>query len=171
MNNKDVIEQLQSWSQEIIEAPNPAFGNLPICPLAKKARLAGRIRWEVIHYDVCPEPVLKVIRSFDRSRHDIIIIANPITHPSKDEFYQWIDEQITPIARPLGVECLGAYPDEPEWCINGWITRWPYQCILVNDYTLLKKRSDQLLKTRYYSEWTESQMKRLGIPRPTTDHP
>jgi len=166
MEDAAIIRDMEKWSIDVVEKPNPAFGNLPICPFAKKARLEGKIRWEVRQHDIGGpvEPLMALLRSFDCIRYDIMMIVSPVAHPSEHDFFAYVDEMIKPGVAKMGIDFLGAHP-ESEWRIGDWVTRWPYQTFLVSTLTLLKTSSDKLLKTKYYSQWTKDQMEYFGLPR------
>jgi len=43
----DVITAVLKWSEDFIEQPHEIFGDLPVCPFARAARLKETIRFEV----------------------------------------------------------------------------------------------------------------------------
>ena len=165
MNEKDIISEMEKWSEQIVEQPNREFGNLPVCPFAKQSRLDKKIRWEVLDYKLDEvEVILKLIDDFQPNIHDIMIIVNPNKHESMEGFFTWVSNNLKPYADTKKLECLPAHPD-CVWPVGSWITRWPYQCLLISTHALLKSKSEKLLNTKYYRLWAESILKELGIPR------
>jgi len=58
----DVIDAVVRWSEGFIEQPHEIFGDLPVCPFARAARLKQTIRFEVRRFclDDTLEPNISV---------------------------------------------------------------------------------------------------------------
>lgn len=165
MENDEVIQKLIRWSIDVVERPTTAFGGLPVCPFAKRARVDDKIRWEVVRFAVGgpASEVLTLVADFDRERHDIMIIVNPEKTCSAGEFFSYLDVAIRPKAQDLGLDFLGAHPDDP-WEVAGHRTEWPYPCCLVSSLELLGRSSNKLLRTRYYEKWSQANLDYFNIP-------
>src|SRR5262245_37511191 len=78
-----VIAAMLRWSEEFIEQPQPVFGDLPICPFAKAARLRDTIRFEVRPFDVMDSledegDMLTLIREFSQQpEFETLFVIHP----------------------------------------------------------------------------------------------
>lgn len=166
MDNNEIIKNMITWSMEVVEKPTAAFGGLPICPFAKKARLENKIRWEVLRFEINGDVknIIDLLNSFNPKVHDIMIIVNPENTSTPKSFFDFIDTTLRPQAQDIGLDFLGAHPDD-LWEIAGHRTIWPYPCFLISTMELLGKSSNKLLKSRYYDLWSQSNLDYFGIPR------
>ncbi|MEG4021940.1 hypothetical protein [Microcoleus sp. S13C4] len=172
MNESDteIIESALRWMTEFVELPHPVFSDLPICPFAKKARLANQILFKIERFSALIEfdrdsAIMKAIYEFYHSEFEIMVVINPqktaITAPETKELIDKLNNQIS----ELGLLAFHAHPEE-DFNIDGLHTRrMPYPGFTVQVNSKLKPASDALEKTDYYKNWTAEQLKYFGIPR------
>ena len=65
----EIIESTLRWMTEFVELPHPIFSDLPICPFAKKARLANQILFKIERFSALTEfegdsTIIKSIHDF-----------------------------------------------------------------------------------------------------------
>lgn len=172
MNESDteIIESTLRWMTEFVELPHPVFSDLPICPFAKKARLANQILFKIERFSALTEfdrdsAIMKSIYEFYNSEFEIMVVINPektaISAPETKELIDKLNNQIS----ELGLLAFHIHPEE-DFNIDGLHTRrMPYPGFTVQVNSKLKPASDALEKTEYYKNWTAEQLKYFGIPR------
>jgi len=167
----EIIHLMVEYLQEFLEKPHPIFGGLPICPFSRKARLADRILYKVVHFgfptDLNPDsPVYTVINEFcQEERYEVLLVIHPnnqeMTEFEMQQFISCLNAKIS----AMGLVAFGGHPQE-DFNIQGVYTRYaPYPHFTVQNRLLLKAASDLLLKTDYYQNWTPENLKSVGLPR------
>lgn len=172
MNESDteIIESTLRWMTEFVELPHPVFGDLPVCPFTKTARLANQILFKVERFSALTEfdrnsAIMQSIYEFYNSDLEIMLVINPektaITAPQTQALIAQLNHHIS----ELGLLAFHVHPDE-DFNIDGLHTRRaPYPGFTVQVNSTLKPASDSLEKTEYYKNWTAEQLKCFGIPR------
>ena len=166
----EIIESTLRWMTEFVELPHPIFSDLPICPFAKKARLANQILFKIERFSALTEfdgdsSIIKWIHEFYNSDFEIMVVINPektaITAPQTKELIAQLNNHIS----ELGLLAFHLHPEE-DFNIDGLHTRrMPYPGFTIQLNSKLKPASDSLEKTEYYKNWTAEQLKYFGIPR------
>jgi hypothetical protein len=166
----EIIESTLRWMTEFVELPHPIFSDLPICPFAKKARLANQILFKIERFSAQTEfdgdsTIIKSIHEFYNSDFEIMLVINPektaITAPQIKELVAQLNNHIS----ELGLLAFAGHPEE-DFNIDGLHTRrMPYPSLSVQLNSKLKAAADSLEKTEYYKNWTAEQLKELRILR------
>ncbi|MFM9267466.1 DUF1415 domain-containing protein [Tychonema sp. BBK16] len=169
-SNTEIIESTLRWMTEFVELPHSVFGDLPVCPFAKKARLANQILFKVERFSALTEfdrdsAIIQSIHEFYNSDFEIMLVINPektaISAPQTQALIEKLNNNIS----ELGLLAFHVHPDE-DFNIDGLHTRRaPYPGFTVQVNSTLKPASDALEKTEYYKNWTAEQLKCFGIPR------
>ncbi len=167
----EVIHHMVEYMNEFLEKPHPIFGDLPICPFARKARLDGRILYKVYrfweHTDLNPDsPVIRIINEFSQQEcYEVLLVIHPekqaMTPLAMQQFINCLNEKIS----TTGLVAFGSHPDD-DFNIQGVYTRKePFLNFTVQSQQLVKEASDSLLKTDYYKNWTLENLRYVGLPR------
>lgn len=172
MNESDteIIESTLRWMTQFVELPHSVFGDLPVCPFTKKARLANQILFKVERFSTLTEfdrdsDIMQSIHEFCNSDFEIMLVINPektaISAPQTQALIEKLNNNIS----DLGLLAFHVHPDE-DFNIDGLHTRRaPYPGFTVQVNSKLKPASDALEKTEYYKHWTAQQLTDFGIPR------
>lgn len=73
-----VIETVTAHIREFVERPHAAFNGQPVCPFARRARKAGRVRFSVQAYSLEEySAVLAEAEQFDPLEHDVLLVLHP----------------------------------------------------------------------------------------------
>ena len=165
-----VIAEMTQYLRDTLEQPHPVFGNLPICPFAKQARLNDQIRFFVYAFTAADlemtSPLSSAIAQFVQSKkHQVLFMIHPDPQAMKLDrllaFVERLDQQI----QALHLTALGGHPDD-SFNIQGVKTRQePYPNVTIQSIEKLKQASDLLANTRYYENWTPDSLKMVGHPR------
>jgi hypothetical protein len=166
MTNEEIVKIMTEWQMRVVEKPNPAFSGMPVCPFAKKARVDKKIRWEVVRFEV-NEPLDRItalLSSFDPKVHDTMIIVNPEKSFGEDEFCEWLETKLRPLAQDMGLDMFGGHPDE-TWEIAGFKVGWPYPSLIAGTLEHFGSTSVKLMKSRYYDKFSQANLDYLGVPK------
>jgi len=171
----ELIDAMLRWSEEFVEQSQPVFGNLPVCPFAKAARLRRTIRFEVMPFDGMDPledagAVLTLVREFSRQPEFETLF---VIHPERDRlsaraletFVSRLNARMLADASTCHFQVFEAHPDS-QFCVGGVYTRrGPYPSFQVLSRALLKTSSDSLLGSQYYDQFTPEMLKMVGMPR------
>lgn len=166
----DVINQMIDYLITTIEQPHPAFGGLPICPFSRKARLADRILYQVSPFSPSdPDSLadlMAIVEEFcQSSAYDLLLVIHPNPAGVSVSELRQLTEGLN---HHLADRQLIVFDGHPlnEFNIQGVYTRQaPYIHLTVQTKQKVKKASDQLAKTTYYSHWTAAELRQVGMPR------
>ncbi len=165
-----VIAEMTRYLCDTLEQPHPMFGNLPICPFAKQARINDQIRFFVYAFTPADlniaSPLSSAIAQFVQSKkYQVLFMIHP--DPQAMELNQLLAfvEQLDQQLRALHLTALGGHPDD-SFNIKGVKTRQePYPNVTIQSIEKLKQASNLLTNTRYYENWTPDSLKMIGHPR------
>jgi hypothetical protein len=172
----DVIDAVVKWSEEFIEKPHEIFGGLPVCPFARAARLKQTIRFEVRRFDL-DDPldphgdILTLVGEFAEESAagglETLFVIHPDPHQRLPDLLAFV-ERLN--ARMAGgelreLQAFGAHPQSNFRVGNLYTRRSPYPSFQILSRGLLKKGSDSLLESSYYSGFTPEMLRAVGMPR------
>ncbi|WP_421657552.1 hypothetical protein [Leptothermofonsia sp. ETS-13] len=167
----DIIAQMISYMQNVLEKPHPVFGGLPICPFARKARLEKKVLYHVYRFvpldRLNPDVhLMQFIQDFSRSKqYEALLVINPDRQAlTLDELQQFV-EGLNEVIAPYGLIAFGGHPQEPFNIQGVYTRREPFINFTVQTQEKVKAASDALLKTHYYDYWSEENLKQVGFPR------
>ena len=158
------------YLQNVIEQPSPVFGGLPICPFSRQARIHHRILYKLFPFsasDLDPQSELfQVIQDFGhRSEYDLMLVIHPNPQALTLEEMHDFTARLNELLQPFELISFDGHPLDP-FNIQGVYTRKaPYIHFTVQTMQKVKQASDALLKTAYYSHWTQESLKLVGMPR------
>ena len=175
----DVIAAMERWSEEFIEQPQHVFGDLPVCPFAKAARLKKTIRFEVMPFDPADplEPdgaILTLVREFPQHPElETLFVIHPeperIGARTLEAFVERLNARLAEALSTRALQAFEAHP-QSEFCIGGVYTRRsPFPSFQILSRALLKAASDSLLGSRYYDHFTPAMLRMVGMPRDETE--
>jgi hypothetical protein len=151
-----IAQEIQMWSEDILEKPSPLFGGLPPCPYARMAWMKNCV---MIH--VTPEiETVAEIKAFHPPTDELLHIVawTNFDEMTADEFDEWIGQQNR---NHFGVWIMGFHPDSPEdpltpeFSGNG---ADDYALLLVQSYSHLIEASENLRDTAYYDKFPHEDM-------------
>jgi hypothetical protein len=172
----DVIDAVVKWSAEFIEQPHEIFGGLPVCPFARAARLKQTIRFEVRPFDV-DDPldphgdILTLVGEFAEEsaagRLETLFVIHPDPCQRLPDLLAFVERLNARMAggELRGFQAFEAHPRSNFRVGNLYTRRAPYPSFQVLSRGLLKKGSDSLLESSYYSGFTPDMLRVVGMPR------
>ena len=170
-----VVAAVLQWSKAVIEQPHRRFGNLPICPFAKAARLKNAIRFEVLPFDL-DDPL-------ESSGEIMVLMGEFLSDPIHETLFVIHPEQTALGARDLVsfvarlnarlatdeiTSCLQVFEAHPRSDFrvgNVYTRRSPFPSFQALRRALLKSASDSLLGSHYYDQFTPQMLEMVGMPR------
>jgi hypothetical protein len=168
-----IINFMKKYIQTYIEKPNAIFGNMPICPFAKKARLDNKICYVVYAFEPCGNlsqysDLLDLIRKFRKNQaYEILLVTHPDQQAFSLEEMNSFMQDLNTLIHPLGLVALSGHPLD-EFNIKGVFTRGdPFINFIVQSRKVLESASESLKPTAYYDSWT---LENLNSIRQLYDH-
>ena len=172
----DVIDAVVRWSEEFIEQPHEIFGGLPVCPFARAARLRRTIRFEARSFamDDPLEPdgeILTLVREFadqvTAGNLETLFVIHPDPRQPLAELLAFVARLNARLAESdlSGFQVFEAHPDSNFRVGNLHTRRSPYPSFQVLGRALLKKGSDSLLDSPYYTRFSPEMLRAVGMPR------
>ena len=172
----DVIDAVVRWSEEFIEQPHEIFGGLPVCPFARAARLRQTIRFDVRPFalDDPLEPngeILSLVREFTRrataGNLETLFVVHPDPRQSLPDLLGFVGRLNTRMAQGelSGFQAFEAHPRSKFRVGRLYTRRSPYPSFQVLSRALLKRASDSLLDSPYYSRFSPEMLRAVGMPR------
>lgn len=154
-----IAQEIQEWSERVVEQGHPLFGGMPMCPFARKAWTQGHV---MVHVTQDIQTVVELKATFPPTSELIHVVAwTGWDEMSPEEFSDWIDHQNR---NHFNIWIMGFHPETeaderlPEFDGNG---ADDYALLLVQSYRHLVAGSDMLRKTRYYENYTPDDLKVL----------
>jgi hypothetical protein len=172
----EVIDAVVKWSEEFIEQPHEIFGGLPVCPFARAARLKQTIRFEVRQFDL-DDPldltgdILTLVREFAEEsaagRLETLFVIHPDPRQGLPALLAFVERLNARMAAGelSGFQAFEAHPRSNFRVGKLYTRRSPYPSFQVLSRALLKKGSDSLLESSYYSGFSPEMLRAVGMPR------
>jgi hypothetical protein len=149
--------QVEDYIDRRLNVTHPEFGNLPVCPYAKKFRdsikvkMARNTPYEVLgwcvrnwsHMDVC------WVYAWDKTSMPNSLMAEKIC------------DGFTPILHRSGATLLLDHPDITEPVGNVYTGFGDGMLLIIQNTEILNRMRAQLLKTDYYKNWSDEDKREL----------
>lgn len=146
--NKIIIDTAIKHIIDFIEKPNPILSNMPICPFAKKARLGGKLRFEVLEF-YSANDVLPLILTMTR-QHELMQVIHPGTLTCSNLYD--ISGELNLKLPSLGLQSFCGHPED-QFNIAGLYTRRePFPTIQVI-WMDMAKLAEEKTSDKYYKNW------------------
>ena len=171
----EIVADILHWSEHFIEKPHWIFGDLPVCPFARAARLRQSVRFEVLSFDVDDplEPNGTIMSLAAALVRDPALETLFVIHPDPsrigaralEAFVARLNERLAGGAATGDLQAFEAHHDS-DFCVGGVYTRRaPYPSFQILSRTSLKSASDSLEGTAYYDQFTPDMLRAVGMPR------
>lgn len=151
-----IAQEIRLWSQQVLEHPLPAFGDLPPCPYARAAWLNEQV---MVHVCMDIETVTEIKACMPPTEDMLHIVAwTDWDELSAEEFQEWIEAQNK---NHMGVWIMGFHPESPDEPLTPefeGLDTDDYAILLVQSLSHLVRASDALRKTRYYEQFPPEDM-------------
>ena len=171
-----VLDAVLRWSEQFIEQPHEVFGGLPVCPFARAARLKQTIRFEIRPFAL-DDPleldgdITGLVREFaDQAASgtlETLFVIHPDTRQALPDLLGFVTRLNSRLAggELSEFQVFEAHPGS-DFCVGGVYTRRsPYPSFQLLSGALLKKSSDSLLDSPYYSRFSPEMLRAVGMPR------
>lgn len=152
-----VKQDIEKWIVDFVEVKNPALGNWPPCPYARKARLE-----QDFEVRLGEDPLNDLIGlSLDPLPKSVVVIAyDPVKHPYK-LFHKKLDLANQTYLLPKDLLVLEDHPDDPE-IVNGVsMNQGTYALALVQSLSDLNAKAKIMAAKGFYDSWPEDYLQEL----------
>ena len=156
-----VKADIEKWIVDFVEVKNPALGNWPPCPYARKARL-DRDFEVVLGNDPYRDAMNVGISGINKS---VVIYAYDPATWSHMEFAYKLDQANQHWLLPHDLLALEDHPGDPE-IVNGvCMNQGTYALMLVQNLTDLNEKAQLMANKGFYDTWPEDYLKMLFTHR------
>jgi hypothetical protein len=158
LNLEIVTQDIEQWIINFVEVKNPALGNWPPCPYARKARLENdfeiRLGLAVIHDMV-------KISKHGLGGKSVIMVAYDASDISHESLSHQLDIANKEFLLPNNLLALEDHPADPE-IVNGVsMNQGTYALALVQSLSDLNEKAQQVAKKGFYDAWPEDYLQVL----------
>lgn len=158
LNLATVKSDIEKWIVDFVEVKNPALGNWPPCPYARKARLEN-------DYDVriglAPIHDLVQISKIGLGGKSVVAIAYNPTYYTHAEFSRDLAIANQHFLLPNDILVLEDHPGDPE-IVNGvCMNQGTYALALVQSLSDLDAKAKIMAAKGFYKTWPEEYLTAL----------
>ena len=151
-----VIEEVKTWTNQVLDQPNPFFNDLPACPYAKKAFVTEKVGFS-FSYDKGMQGLYTVLSQFDDTFDVIAYVQFEYTEDSQD-FHETIAALNHAISMGVFIQkdlwVMGFHPeDEQEEVFDqefDHLVEEPYAMFFVQRLSVIEKAAEMLREKGYY---------------------
>lgn len=160
-----IPSEILDYLTAFLEISHPNFGNLPPCPFAKKERIAGRILCQKYPFTKSQptQDFLTDIRTFDENpAYSTLIAYDETSTLSLEDAYE-LANQLIETLQDIDILVIPLHPEDP-YSPSGVRTRaTPYLMFAIQRRNLLSDGQQQLLRTKYYSQFEDQEQRLLQV--------
>jgi len=158
---KEIIDEIRSWSEECLEHNSVEYNNLPVCPFAKKAWREKKVSFS-FNYNDSYQLLYDEIDNFDGNL-DLVILVDLSYEEDTDFFHnnlEVLNERIaTGSFKNKDIFLMGFHPDDET---NELIDdedfeaniEEAYSMVFIQSLTKLYDASQKLTRMGYYDRYT-----------------
>lgn len=154
-----VIEELKTWTNQVLDQPNPFFNDLPACPYAKKAFVTEKVGFS-FSYDKGMQGLYTVLSQFD-DNFDVILYVQFEFVEDPQEFHDYLAALNQAISMGIFIQTdlwvMGFHPsDESEEVFDqefDHVVDEPYAMIFVQRLSKIEKSAEMLREKGYYDQY------------------
>lgn len=153
-----VKTDIEQWIETFVEVKNPALGNWPPCPYARKARLE---RDYTIRVGVNPYFDLLNVARDGLGGKSVLILAYDPKQFSRVQFASDLNAANEEVLLRNDIIALEDHPDDPE-IVNGVVmNQGPYALALVQSLGDLNEKARLMGRQGFYDSWPEEYLTEL----------
>ena len=154
-----VIEEVKTWTNQVLDQPNPFFNDLPACPYAKKAFVTEKVGFS-FSYDKGMQGLYTVLSQFDDT-FDVILYVQFEFVEEPQEFHDYLAALNQAISMGIFIQTdlwvMGFHPsDETEEVFDqefDHVVDEPYAMIFVQRLSKIEKSAEMLREKGYYDQY------------------
>lgn len=147
-------DYITNWMVERVEKIYPEFGNMPMCPYARKARLDGKVKLLWISANEDDGNCWIHINNCDFKKTDVLILIADRKRWTWRELYK-IRLDMNRIFNPQNITVLEDHPDYKESVAGVTVTNGRYALLFAQRRDKLNRFANILKNTSdYYKKWS-----------------
>lgn len=159
---KDIVDEIRSWSEYALEKPNPYFNNLPPCPYARAAWKDEKVSF-MFKYSAHKQDIYTAVSCFDDT-YDLIIIVDFAFEEDPQEFDDYLSGMNEAVSEGIFINrdiwLMGFHPldDANEFIDDGSFEsdiEDPYALIFVQRLSKIQESADKIKEKGYYDSYLE----------------
>ena len=167
MDKKQILKEVKTWITEYLEIPNKNFGGMPVCPFVKAEREGNKLMFEI--WEPNQTSFVDILERFKKSEFSSALV---ICMNTEGLLWEEVDRKryqktIQSLMKEKGFTDIKALCFSPfeHHTAAGEETRKgsPYFLINIAGRDDLNKAHTKLLKTSYFDNFTEEEVKTLKV--------
>jgi hypothetical protein len=144
---------------DFVEVKNRNFGNLPVCPFARKERLKKKILF--VKTDITNLNTIESVAGFNNFDRFSTIIAYDEKPKNSVEEAKLFEDQFNEANDDLWLVCI--HPQDP-FNVRGTRTRnAPCPLLIITTREAVEKGEQSLWSTRYFDKWSKHNLEDLKV--------
>lgn len=164
-DHAEIVREFTQHIIDFVEQPHPTFGNLPVCPFARKARLENKIELTVM--ELTRAGILALVPSFlAKAELDMLMCVDSRKDGlSSPEIYRLVAELNRELPA-MNLMALGGHPQDPFKIDDVYTRRDPYPNVQLLRLDVGERAHQSLKNSPYYDRWTESNLRDVTVSAP-----
>jgi hypothetical protein len=152
MNQIEIVEELNKWMIDFVEAPNQNLGGFPPCPYAKQARINNKIGIVFSTPHEFMNAVRESLNTLEIKEVVVICFDHEMIDPSS--LKTWVNDT-NDFLMPMDYVILEDHPDDIEY-VNGVKMNFG-KCglLVIQKLSKINAASEQLRSKGYYHHWNK----------------
>ena len=153
------LDLILQWSMEFVEVKNRNFGNLPVCPFARKERLKKKILF--VKTDITSLSTIESVAKFNNFDRFSTIIAYDEKPNNSVKEAKLFEDQFNEANDDLWLVYI--HPQDP-FSVRGTRTRnAPCPLLIITTREAVEKGEQSLWSTRYFDKWSKHNLEDLKV--------
>ena len=153
------LDLILQWSMDFVEVKNKNFGNLPVCPFARKERLKRKILF--VKTDITNLSTVESVAKFNNFDRFSTIIAYDEKPKNSVKEAKLFEDQFNEANDDLWLVYI--HPQDP-FNVRGTRTRnAPCPLVIITTREAVEKGEQSLWSTRYFDKWSKHNLKDLKV--------
>jgi hypothetical protein len=153
------MDLILQWSENFVEVKNRNFGNLPVCPFARKERLKRKILF--VKTDITNLSTVESIAKFNNFNRFSTIIAYDEKPKNSVEEAKLFEDEFNEANDNLWLVYI--HPKDP-FNVRGTKTRRaPCPLVIITTREAVEKGEQWLWSTRYFDKWSKKNLDDLKV--------
>jgi hypothetical protein len=159
---RQICDEIISWSEHTLQKPNPFYNNLPACPYAQKAWQENKVAI-LFKHESSYQALYSTVSQWEDA-FDLCIIVDMRFQKNSEKFHAYLDDLNTAISEGIFIEkdmwVMGFHPhDEANDFIDDQsfmqMVKDEYAMIFVQRLSKLQEAADKLKEKGYYDRYVE----------------
>ena len=163
---EDLIKQVENYLIDVLEKPRPEYEGLPACPFVKKERINNNLMIDI--FDNSKESFLDKMKLFVNSDYTDAVFAQVINEPLPTENSKAYQDFLNRLLKKefSQYRVIITNPND-RFSVKDFNPRRLAPCflIVVTNKTKLVKAHNQMMQSKYFTNFEDDYLKFLNVKK------